>query len=60
MRYEVHVRHEAPALLGTEVTACARLLEADGRRLLFEVRVLQGNQVIGERLHRRSIIKAAG
>ena len=55
--YEVHVRHKAPAALGAQVTASVRLLEVDGRRLLFEVQVMQGESIIGEGLHRRTIIK---
>lgn len=58
--FEVHVRHRAPALLGTKVTAWARLLEVDGCKLLFEVRAQQGDKVIGEGLHRRTIIERAG
>lgn len=58
--YEVHVRHKAPAPLGAVVRVCSRLLEVDGRRLLFEVRVLQGEKIIGEGLHRRTIINSAG
>jgi predicted thioesterase len=30
--------------------------EADGRKLLFEVRVTAGDKVIGEGQHRRTII----
>lgn len=55
--YEVNVKHKAPAILGANVTVWARLLEADGRKLLFEVRVSQGDKVIGEGLHRRTIIQ---
>ena len=58
--YEVHVKHKAPARLGAHVTVAAKLVEADGRKLLFEVRLLQAEKVIGEGLHRRTIIKAAG
>lgn len=55
--YEVNVKHKAPAVLGTNVTVWTRLLEADGRKLLFEVRVTQGDKVIGEGLHRRTVIQ---
>jgi fluoroacetyl-CoA thioesterase len=55
--YEVHIRHRAPALLGSTVTVSTRLLEVDGRRLLFEVRVTQGEKLIGEGTHRRTIIQ---
>ena len=55
--YEVNIKHKAPARLGTDVTAWTKLLEANGRKLLFEVRVTQGDRVIGEGLHRRTIIQ---
>jgi predicted thioesterase len=55
--YEVHIRHKAPAILGSTVTVSTRLLEVEGRRLLFEVRVTQGEKLIGEGIHRRTIIQ---
>jgi len=58
--YEVSVKHKAPTLSGTKVTARSKLLEADGRKLLFEVCVMQEDKVIGEGFHRRTIIKVAG
>jgi predicted thioesterase len=58
--YEVHVKHKAPAPLGAVLGICSRLLEVDGRKLLFEVRVLQGEKIIGEGLIRRTIIQSAG
>jgi fluoroacetyl-CoA thioesterase len=58
--YEVHVKHKAPAFLGAMVRVQTKLLEADGRKLLFEVRVFEGETVIGEGLHRRTIIQISG
>jgi predicted thioesterase len=58
--YEVHVRHRAPATEGVEIKIGCRLLEVEGRRLLFEVRVSAGEKTIGEGLHRRTIIPVAG
>ncbi len=58
--FEVHVKHRAPAFLGTQVKVWARLLEVDGRKLLFEVGLLQGDRVIGEGIHRRTIVRKAG
>jgi len=55
--YEVNVKHKAPAILGSSVKVWTRMLEADGRKLLFEVRMTQGDKVIGEGLHRRTIIQ---
>jgi predicted thioesterase len=54
--YEVHVKHKAAAAIGSQVTVWCKVLEADGRRLLFEVRVMEGDRVIGEGQHRRTII----
>lgn len=54
--YEVHVRHKSAAPLGARLTVGCTLLEAEGRRLLFEVRVTEGDRVIGEGRHRRTII----
>lgn len=58
--YEVSVKHNAPALSGTKVTAKSKLLEADGRKVLFEVCVMQGDKVVGEGLRRMTIIKVVG
>jgi len=54
--YEVHIRHKAAAPIGTQVKTWCKVLEADGRKLLFEVRVTAGDKVIGEGQHRRTII----
>lgn len=58
--YEVHVKHKAPAPLGAVIRVSSRLLEVDGRKLLFEVRVLQDERIIGEGLHRRTIVQSFG
>jgi predicted thioesterase len=54
--YEVQVKHKAAAVVGTQVKAWCKILEVDGRKLLFEVRVTAGDKVIGEGQHRRTII----
>ena len=54
--YEVQVKHKAPAGLGSEVTVSSRLLEVEERKLLFEVRAQEGERLIGEGLHRRTIV----
>ncbi len=58
--YEVHVKHKAPAFLGAELKVESRLAVVDGRRLLFEIRVTEGENVIGEGTHRRTIIQLPG
>ena len=54
--YEVHIRHKAPALLGAQITVWSKLVKIDGRKLLFEVRVTEGEKLIGEGTHRRTIV----
>lgn len=54
--YEVHVKHKAPALIGARVKVWGKLLEAEGRKLFFEVRATEGDRIIGEGFHRRTII----
>ena len=58
--YEVSVRHKAPARLGAAIKVSCRLLEVDGRKLLFEVRASEGEKTVGEGLHRRTIIQVTG
>ena len=53
------IKHKAPAFLGDAVRVAARVLEADGRKLRFEVRVTLGEKVIGEGMHRRTVIPLA-
>ena len=55
--FEIVVRHLAPALLGSDVTLSAELLEADGRKLLFKVSAQSGQRKIGEGTLRRTIVK---
>lgn len=54
--YEVQVKHKAPAILGSDIKVWAKLLEAEGRKLLFKVRVTDQTTLIGEGLHRRTIV----
>ncbi len=54
--YEVYIRHKAPAFLGANITVWAKLVEVDGRKLLFEVKVTEGEKLVGEGTHRRTIV----
>ena len=54
--FEVHVKHKAAAPIGSQVKVWCKVLEADGRKLLFEVRVTEGEKLIGEGQHRRTVI----
>lgn len=58
--FEVNIRHKAPSKLGSEIVVSSEVLEVDGRKLLFEVQVQQGEITIGEGLHRRTIISIQG
>lgn len=53
------VRHLAPTPVGFEVVATAKLLDVDGRRLTFEVKVHDGIELVGEGTHGRFIIDVA-
>ena len=54
--YEVHVRHKAAAVVGSQIKAWCKVLGIDDRKLLFEVRVTEGERIIGEGQHRRTIV----
>lgn len=54
--YEVHIKHKAAAPIGAQLKVWGKVLEAEGRKLLFEVRVTEGEKIIGEGLHRRTIV----
>ena len=55
----VNVRHLAATPLGATVTARAKLIAVDGRRLTFSVSAHDGMDTIGEGLHERAIIDLA-
>lgn len=50
------VEHSAPSPVGATVVAHATLAKVDGRRLLFEVRVTAGDEVIGEARVERTVV----
>jgi fluoroacetyl-CoA thioesterase len=54
--YEVHVKHKAAAPVGAKVKTRCEVLEVDGRKILFQVRMTAEDKVIGEGQHRRTII----
>lgn len=53
---EVNVRHLAPTPVGRTVSATARVLEVDGRSVLFAVEAQAGGRKIGEGTHRRGAV----
>ncbi len=54
---EVQVEHTGPAALGSTVRGVAKVVENDGRRVGFEVRVYVGDREIGRGKHRRAIVQ---
>jgi fluoroacetyl-CoA thioesterase len=59
--FEVCVKHVRGAPRGARCTARATLRKVvDGRKLFFEVEVVEGDQVIGLGSHQRRVIDAHG
>ena len=52
----VNVRHLKPAPKGAKIRVVSKLVKQEGRRLLFEVKVFWGNDLIGEGTHERYIV----
>jgi predicted thioesterase len=52
----VNVRHLKPAPVGGKVVVKSRIIGFEGRRVLFEVEALYGNEVIGRGQHERYIV----
>lgn len=53
---KVELRHLAPSVIGAAVFATARLIEVNGRRLAFDVRVLDGEQLVADGRIQRVIV----
>jgi len=59
--FEVCVKHVAAAAGGARCTARATLREmVDGRKLLFDVDVVEGDRVIGVGTHQRRVVDVRG
>ncbi len=55
--YRVDVKHMAPTPVGQTVTIKAKVREADGRKVVFDVEAYnQGGTKIGEGMHERRVI----
>ncbi len=52
----VNVRHLNPAPRGARVKVSAKLINVEGRRLLFEVKAYWGETLLGEGTHERFIV----
>jgi predicted thioesterase len=53
----IEVDHLAAALPGRAVTAEAKVVDVDGRRIRFEVEVRQGSRVLMKGYHGRAIVQ---
>ena len=59
--FEVHVWHRAAVEPGRTITVTTRLEEvADGRKLLFSVACHEGDRLIGDGTHRRTVVPSRG
>ena len=54
---KVNVKHLAATPLGMNVVATSRLVEVDGKRLIFEVEARDEVDLIGTGVHERFIVK---
>jgi predicted thioesterase len=52
------IKHIAPTPVGAAVTATARLVERDGRRLKFEVSLDDGSEICATLTHDRAVVAA--
>ncbi len=52
----VHIWHRSGVNIGEEVKIESKMIEQDRRKLLFEVRVTHGDQVVGDGTHERFVI----
>lgn len=52
----LNVRHNAATPVGMKVTACAELIEVEGRKLVFKVTASDEKGEIGEGLHERFVV----
>lgn len=55
---KVNVEHVAATPVGGLVRAQSKLLEIDGRRLVFEVQALDDTRLVGRGIHERFIVRA--
>jgi len=53
---EINIRHLAPTPIGRTVVATARVIEVDGRSVLFAVEAHDGVRKVGEGAHRRGAV----
>jgi fluoroacetyl-CoA thioesterase len=56
----VKIKHLAATPVGLNVTAFSRLIELDGRRMVFEVEARDDIEVVATGVHERFIVKTDG
>ena len=56
---DVKVRHLAATPIGRTVRAISRVIEVDGKSVVFEVEAWNGNRKIGDGTHRRGVVNVA-
>jgi predicted thioesterase len=54
---ELNIRHIAATPIGLRVRATAKLMEIDGRKLVFQVEAYDEREKIGEGMHQRYIVQ---
>ena len=54
----VQLQHSAPSPVGASISCTARVVRAEGKRILFQVEASQGTKNIARGLHYRTIIRA--
>ena len=52
----VHIWHRAAVKIGESVLISCKMIERDRRKLLFEVKVMHGETVVGDGTHERFVI----
>ena len=55
---EISVRHKRPSAVGESISATAKLVNIDGRKLQFEISASDSKGVVGEATHVRFIVDA--
>lgn len=54
----VQLQHSAPSPVGASISCTARVIRAEGKRILFQIEAHQGTKNIARGLHYRTIVCA--
>lgn len=55
--YHIEIKHLAPSKIGDEITINAKLVNTNGRKLIFELIAKEKEKVIGKATHKRMIVE---